>query len=68
MEGAAAEAAAEEADRETGFLKIKLAVGIKAEKTVTFGLAKTGFIKNHGPLCIGELIVADVLIPNKLLR
>ena len=41
---------------------------VKAKKTITFGLAKTGFVKNHGPLYIGELIVADISIPNKLLR
>ncbi len=41
---------------------------IKAEKTVTFALPKTGFIKNDGPLYIGRLITADISIPKTLLK
>jgi len=42
-------------------------VCIKATKTVTFALPKTGFIKNDGPLNIGELITVDISIPKTLL-
>ena len=41
---------------------------IKARKTVTFAMAKTGFFKNQGPSHIGKLITVDISIPNKLLR
>ena len=44
-----------------------LSVCIKATKTVTFALPKTGFIKNDGPSHVGELIVADISIPKTLL-
>ena len=40
---------------------------IKAKKTVTFGLPKTGFIKNNGPACTGELAVVNISIPRLLL-
>ena len=42
-------------------------VCIKAKKTVTFALPKTGFIKNCGPSHTGELIVADISIPKEAL-
>ena len=45
-----------------------LGVCIKAKKTVTFALPKTGFFKNHGPLHVGELITVDISIPDKLLK
>ncbi len=45
-----------------------LGICIKAEKTVTFGLPKRGFIKRHGPENTGELIVADISLPKQLLR
>jgi len=41
---------------------------IKSEKTVTFGLPKVGFIKNHGPSSTGELIIVDISIPKRLLK
>lgn len=41
---------------------------IKAAKTVTFALPKTGFIKNDGPNYVGEVIVADISIPKTLLK
>lgn len=40
---------------------------IKATKTVTFALPKTGLIKNEGPLYAGEVLTADISIPKKLL-
>ncbi len=45
-----------------------LGICIKAGKTVTFGLPKAGFIKNHGPSTTGELIIVDISIPKQLLR
>ena len=44
-----------------------LGVCIKAKKTVTFGLPKTGFVKKSGPLSAGELVVVDISIPKLLL-
>lgn len=41
---------------------------IKAKRTVTFGLPKTGFIKNRGPSSTGELIIVDISIPKQLLK
>ncbi len=41
---------------------------IKAAKTITFALPKTGFIKNDGPYYAGEIIVADISIPKILLK
>lgn len=40
---------------------------IKANKTVTFALAKRGLIRNEGPEFCGEVVVADISIPKKLL-
>jgi len=40
---------------------------IKAKKTVTFGLPKTGFVKKSGSLSSGELVVVDISIPKLLL-
>ncbi|MBM3251643.1 MAG: NAD(P)H-hydrate epimerase [Candidatus Omnitrophica bacterium] len=45
-----------------------LGVCIKAEKTVTFGLAKTGFFKNQGPKFAGRLKVVDIGWPKNLIR
>lgn len=44
-----------------------LGVCVKATKTVTFGLPKTGFVRNDGPLHVGEVIVEDISIPKTLL-
>lgn len=44
-----------------------LGICVKAAKTVTFALPKTGFIKNDGPLYIGKLIVADISISRTFL-
>ena len=41
---------------------------IKAAKTITFALPKTGFIKNDGSSSVGELITADISIPKILLK
>ncbi|MBN2101399.1 MAG: NAD(P)H-hydrate epimerase [Candidatus Aenigmarchaeota archaeon] len=40
---------------------------IKATKTVTFTLPKTGFVKRDGPKVTGEVIVRDISIPKSLL-
>lgn len=45
-----------------------LGVCIKAKKTVTFGLPKAGFTKNHGLSYTGELIIVDISIPKQLLK
>lgn len=44
-----------------------LPVAIKATKTITFALVKTGLIKNQGLHYRGKLIVADISIPKILL-
>ncbi len=41
---------------------------IKAAKTVTFALPKTGFIKNKGPSHVGDLIIVDISVPGELLK
>lgn len=41
---------------------------IKATKTITFGLPKTGFIKADGPTFTGEAIVRNISYPINLLR
>lgn len=40
---------------------------IKATKTITFTLPKTGFIKEYGPEYTGEVIIKDISIPASLL-
>lgn len=45
----------------------KLGNCIKASKTVTFAFPKTGFVKNDGPDCVGEVVVADISIPKALM-
>jgi NAD(P)H-hydrate epimerase len=45
-----------------------LGICIKANKTVTFGLAKTGFFKNQGSKFVGKLKVADIGWPKELVR
>ena len=44
-----------------------LGVSVKAHKTVTFALPKTGFVKDEGPVYTGELIIVDISIPRILL-
>jgi len=39
---------------------------VKADRTVTFSLAKTGFFKKHGPKQTGKVIVVDIGIPVQL--
>lgn len=41
---------------------------VKAARTITFGLPKTGFIKADGPKCTGEVIVRNISYPRSLLR
>ena len=41
---------------------------LKAATTVTFGIAKTGFLKNDGPLFAGKIVVADIGLPGRLLK
>jgi hydroxyethylthiazole kinase-like uncharacterized protein yjeF len=45
-----------------------LGICVRASKTVTFGLPKTGFIRNDGPACAGEVVVADISLPRVLCR
>ena len=45
-----------------------LGICIKAKRTVTFGLPKAGFTKNHGLSDTGELIIVDISIPKQLLK
>ncbi len=40
---------------------------IKAEKTVTFGLPKTGMVIHPGCQYTGELVVADISIPTRVI-
>ena len=44
-----------------------LGICTKAKKTVTFGLPKIGFTKNHGPSIAGEVITVAISIPRQLL-
>ncbi|MEA3560425.1 MAG: NAD(P)H-hydrate epimerase [Candidatus Omnitrophota bacterium] len=44
-----------------------LPIAVKAVKTVTFALPKTGLISKQGPHYTGELIVANISIPKILL-
>ena len=39
---------------------------VKADTTVTFSFAKTGFFKNEGPRYAGKIVVADIGIPLRL--
>lgn len=41
---------------------------IKATKTITFGLPKTGFIKSDGPDFAGEVLIRNITYPQSLLR
>lgn len=41
---------------------------IKATKTITFGLPKTGFMKSDGPAFTGEVLVRNITYPQSLLR
>jgi len=43
-------------------------VGVRANTTVTFGVAKKGFFLRSGPKNVGRLIVADIGLPAKLIR
>ena len=47
---------------------IPLGSCIKADKTITFSLAKKGFFINQGPEFVGKLKVVDIGIPKRLLR
>lgn len=44
-----------------------LGEAVEAEKTVTFGLPKAGFIQENGPDLVGELVVVDISIPYQIL-
>ncbi len=46
---------------------IILGTAVKATKTVTFVAAKTGFFKERGKECTGELIVTDISVPKELI-
>jgi len=43
-------------------------VGVRANTTVTFGVAKKGFFLLAGPKNVGKLIVADIGLPSNLIR
>jgi len=43
-------------------------ISIRAAKTVTFGLPKTGFLKAQGPNVIGEVITRNISYPLALIR
>lgn len=51
----------------SGACGIPLSIAVKAAKTITLALAKTGLIKNQGPDYTGKLIVADISIPKTIL-
>lgn len=51
-------------DGTTGVAK---GAAVKADRTLTFGLPKTGFIKNDGPKHTGEVTVLDIAYPKQLL-
>jgi NAD(P)H-hydrate epimerase len=42
-------------------------VGLKADYTITFGLAKNGFYKNDGPKNCGKIIIDSITFPKPLL-
>ena len=42
-------------------------VAVRATKTVTFGLPKTGFVKNDGPRFAGKVVVRNITYPRSLL-
>lgn len=52
-------------DANTG---LPLGTCVKADRTVTFTLAKKGFFINQGPKFIGKLRIADIGIPKNLIR
>jgi len=52
-------------DATTGFV---LGTCVKADRTVTFTLAKKGFFINQGPKFIGKLKIADIGVPKNLVR
>ncbi|KJJ85376.1 carbohydrate kinase, YjeF-like protein [Candidatus Omnitrophus magneticus] len=41
---------------------------LKSCKTITFGLAKTGFYSNDGPKVCGEILIKDIGFPKILLQ
>ncbi len=51
-------------DCDTGTI---LGTAVKATKTVTFVAAKTGFFKECGKECTGELILTDISMPKELI-
>jgi len=50
-------------DADTGRI---LGVCVNAERTVTFALPKIGLLTYPGASCVGELVVADIGIPDQL--
>lgn len=45
-----------------------LGAAVKAQMTLTFGLAKPGFFVSEGPLCVGRLRVLPIGFPHEVLR
>lgn len=45
-----------------------LGAAIVAERTVTFGAPKRGFLQGEGPRHVGDLVVVDISIPRTLLE
>lgn len=41
---------------------------VKAQTTITFGLAKKGFFIGEGPKYVGTLVVSDISLPRQLLK
>ena len=41
---------------------------LKADKTITFGLAKQGFYTENGPNLCGEILVEEIGFPEDLLK
>lgn len=52
-------------DANEGF---KLGACVKATKTITFGLPKTGLFKNEGSFYAGDVLVTDISLPWQLLK
>lgn len=52
-------------DASTGVVE---SVAVEATATVTFGALKVGLLCNHGQDCAGDVLVADIGIPRKVLR
>lgn len=52
-------------DSNTGALA---GIGVRADRTVTFGLPKRGFYESMGPSHCGDISIVDISIPRKLMR